>query len=140
MRLDYQPDDDASRVEIAPGITLELPASAYFQDVELEGSPHRVHMRLEMTSEGVRPTQVTVDGKSRPVTGTALRAVRVWDLAEQAIRLGLKRAGGAPTMLSAKKIRQLRELGPQQESLEWVAFFYNLGRAMGLPPARQVEL
>jgi hypothetical protein len=25
-------------------------------------------------------------------------------------------------------------------TLEWVAFFYNLGRAVGLPPARQVEL
>lgn len=140
MRVDFQADTGARREEIAEGITIELPASALFDDVEIEGEPHRVTMRLELTTEGIRPTSVTVDGQSRPVSGTTLRAVRVWDLAEQAIRLGLDRTSGAPTVLSSKKAAQLRASGPQTETLEWVAFFYNLGHAIGLAPARKVEL
>jgi excisionase family DNA binding protein len=140
MRIDFRPEEGATRHRLAEGIALQLPANAFFHDVELEGGPHRIAMRLEMTSEGVRPTQVTVDGNARPVTGTTLREVRVWDLAERAIRLGLSRSGGAPTQLGDEQAAELRASGPKPETLDWVAFFYNLGSAIGLPAARQVEI
>jgi hypothetical protein len=136
----FEPDKGSSSVEIAPGITLELPAVAEFGGVDLDGGEHSVKMVLRMTPDGVRPTSVEVDGIGNAVTGTTLRSLRVWELAKEAIHLGLDRSGGLATRLSAERAEHLRAIGPKRETLEWVAFFYNLGRAVGLPPARQVEI
>lgn len=143
QRLRYGGPEDCEVVSIAEGITLELPGEVEANGVEIDGSLFTVRLRLEMTEQGIRPTVVTVESEDDPpssVTGTTLRAVKVWELAVEGIRLGLSREGGKATMLSAERAEQLRALGPKPETLEWVAFFYNLGAATGLPPARQVEL
>jgi hypothetical protein len=43
-------------------------------------------------------------------------------------------------MLSDQDVAYLRLQGPTDDSLEWVAYFYNLAGVLGLPPARQVEV
>jgi len=81
-----------------------------------------------------------------------LRAVKVWDLARAGIITGAHRGrseatsdgGTATELLSTSLTDQDTELirlrGPVRESLEWAAWFYNLARVLGLPPAKQVEL
>ncbi len=138
----------------APGLFMHLPGTVTQSDVEIEGALYDVAIVLDRTAEGgVRATAVTVtahDG-SPPVTGTTLRAVRVWDLVQQAILLaahrGRRKVANEVTTtevltstLSDADAEQLRLHGPTDKSLEWVAHFYNLAQAVGLPPAKQVQL
>ncbi|MEE6295705.1 hypothetical protein [Georgenia wangjunii] len=134
---------------------MPLPATAAFSDVELDGNPYAVELQLEQTAEGVRPVTVKVTAQegSPPVSGTVLRAVRVWDLAVEAILRAVRPSevestgGGvrvtriaSSAALSDEDVARLRAQGPTDETLRWVAYFYNLGAVIGLPPARQVEL
>lgn len=152
MQISYEPLSPSPR-EVAPGIYMDLPGTARFVELELDGSLYDVAMVLNMTSEGVRPTEVTVTAHESgvPITGTTLRSLRVWETARTALFLGVNR-GQQRTLdsghteikimegaLSDEKVAALRRQGPTDESLEWVAYFYNLGGVIGLPPARQVE-
>jgi len=105
-------------------------------DVELESAFYDVEMTLDMTKEGIRPTSVKVAAQEGgpPVTGTTLRALRVWDLARAAIPSTVSNA------LSDEDVARLRTQGPTDETLGWVAYFYNLAGVLGVPPARQVEI
>jgi len=42
--------------------------------------------------------------------------------------------------LSDEEVARLRKQGPTDETLGWVAYFYNLAGILGLPPAKQVEV
>jgi len=139
--------------EVAPGLFAVLPAVATFTDVDLDGALYDVEMTLDMTDVGIRPTsvQVTAQEGSPPVSGTTLRSVRVRDLAGAAIFTFVERGkrtvhedqevvdiwGGE--LPSPDDITRLRLQGPSQETLGWVAYFYNMAGILGLPPARQVE-
>ena len=140
--------------EVAPGLFMAVPGLARFTDVELESAFYDVEMTLDMTKEGIRPTSVKVAAQegSPPVTGTTLRALRVWDLARAAIPLGISRGaqteqeGGSfvtstvSNALPDEDVARLRAQGPTDETLGWVAYFYNLAGVLGLPPAKQVEV
>jgi hypothetical protein len=142
--------------EVAPGLFMAVPAFAGFAGVDLEGALYDVEMILDMTGEGIRPTSVKVTAQegSPPVTGTTLRALRVWDLARTAIPEGLSQGvrteqadGSFVTQfnpvygdLSDEEVARLRKQGPTDETLGWVAYSYNLAGILGLPPARQVEV
>jgi hypothetical protein len=106
------------------------------------GSRYTVHTVVRMTTDGVRPTSVAVEASkgSPPITGTVLRAVKVGELATDAIRLGLTREGGRATVLSKERAQLLRAQGPLSDTLEWVAYLHNRATAVGLSAARQVEL
>ena len=146
----------ASSNEVAPGLFMAVPSVAGFAGVDLEGALYDVEMILDMTGEGIRPTSVKVTAQegSPPVTGTTLRALRVWDLARAAIPAGLSHGvrteqedGSFVTQfdpvdsdLSDEEVARLRKQGPTDETLEWVAYFYNLAGILGLPPAKQVEV
>jgi len=141
--------------EVAPGLFMAVPGVAEFEGVDLEGALYDVEMILDMTEEGIRPTSVKVTAQegSPPVTGTTLRALRVWDLARAAIPEGLSHGvrteqadGSFVTQfdpvgdLSDEEVARLRKQGPTDETLGWVAYFYNLAGILGLPPAKQVEV
>ena len=139
--------------EVAPGVLIALPGTATFEGVNLGGALYKVELGLDMTPAGIRPVSVKVTAAigGPPVTGTALRAVRVADLARTAIILGALRGRTTATgkgatrtdilsPLTDKDIELIRLRGPVRESVEWAAYFYNLGQLAGLPPARQVEL
>ena len=116
IQFDYDSiGEPVSEVEIADGITFLLPAPVHFFGLDIDGSPYDVSMVLRMTSEGVRPAQVAVAARdgSPHITGTTLRAVKVWDLAIRAIRLGLDRVGGEATMLSDERAKQLQLRAPR---------------------------
>lgn len=141
--------------EVAPGLFWAC-GVAGFPGVDLEGALYDVEMTLDMTGEGIRPTSVKVTAQegSPPVTGTTLRALRVWDLARTAIPFGLSHGvqteqadGSFVTQfdpvdgdLSDEDVARLRTQGPTDETLGWVAYFYNLAGILGLPPAKQVEV
>jgi len=141
--------------EVAPGL-FWAPGVAGFAGVDLEGALYDVEMTLDMTGEGIRPTSVKVTAQegSPPVTGTTMRALRVWDLARAAIPFGLSQGvqteqedGSFVTQfdpvdgdLSDEDVARLRAQGPTDETLGWVAYFYNLAGILGLPPAKQVEV
>src|ERR1019366_3914696 len=93
MRITYETGLGLFSNEVAPGLFMGLPGVATFEDAELEGALYDVEMTLDMTAEGIRPTSVKVSAQegSPPVTGTTLRALRVWDLAREAILLGISR-------------------------------------------------
>lgn len=156
VRIRY--DEGAGEpTQVAPGLFMSLPGTVRATDTELDdGDLYDVTMVLDLTPEGVRPTSVTVtaQGDSRPITSTTLRAVKVWAIAQEGILLGLWRGRANlvngriasvdmldnVTALSDAEVTQLRQQGPTDESLEWVANFYNLGTMLGLPPAKQVEV
>ena len=157
MRITYKSGLRAAiSNEVAPGLFMATPAGVDFNGVELEGALYDVEMILDMTDEGFRPTSVKVTSQagSPPVTGTTLRALRVWDLARAAIPLGVSRTvqrteqkdGSFVTQiepvdeLSDEEVARLRKQGPTEETLGWVAYFYNLAGILGLPPAKQVEV
>lgn len=108
-----------------------------------------------MTEEGIRPISVQVYAPegSPPVSGTTLRAVRVWALVQHALTVAVEhgqanmteREGhvaivGRAVELSDEDVARIRAQGPTDESLAVVARFYNLAGVLGLPPAKQVEL
>lgn len=140
--------------EIAPGVFMGLPGTATFEPVDIGGAPYAVAITFGMTADGPRPAAVTVTAAegSPPVTSSTLRAVKVWDLARAGIITGAHRGrseatsdGGTATellstSLTDQDIELIRLRGPVRESLEWAAWFYNLARVLGLPPAKQVEL
>jgi hypothetical protein len=147
MKIAYSSSVTALR-EVAPGLVMGLPGQATFTDVELEGTLYRVEMTLDLTAEGIRPTSVCVTSQpgNAPVSGTTLRAVRVWDLAREVIVTNVMPgrgdvpSGGIPvTIGQGPDVSRLRALGPVDETLKWVAYFYNLAGILGLPPAKQVE-
>lgn len=132
---------------------MSLPLTATFEDVDLGGSSHTVEMKLGMTTEGVRPVAVTVvpSAEGQPVTGTALRAVRVQELARHAILRAATRGrtettedGGTSTEimspeLTDQEVELIRLRGPVRESLEVAAWLYNVACVIGVPPAKEVE-
>ena len=142
--MNYSEGDAAD--EVAPGVVMYLPGEATFT-VEVEGQPLTVTMWIAHIDEGVRPTAIRVEAEGVPVTGTMLRAIRVQELAREAIRLGMKRGyakpGGASVstdaLLTRKVVDQVRSSGPVPESLGWVAYVYNAASVLGDPPARAVE-
>lgn len=140
--------------EIAPGLYMHIPGVGTITGVDLEGSMHTVEMTLDMTAEGVRPTSVNVTSQdSSPITGTTLRSLRVWDMAREILVLAIAKGEKSTTATGATRsiaigdsaltdnqAAKLRAQGPNDESLKWVAYFYNLAGVLGLPPARQVEV
>jgi hypothetical protein len=143
--------------EVAPGLFMYLPTAWTVPDVEIEGSLYDVEMTLDLTAEGVRPTSVTVTAHegSPPVSGTTLRALRVWDMARDGILAGVNRGSSSTSHgvtrwamtladttpgLSDDEVARLRLQGPTDETLGWVAYFYNLAGVLGMPPARFVEV
>ena len=149
MQIRYNEDKHAKLREVAKGLFMTLPGIGKFEGMPLLGAFYDVEMTVDMTDEGIRATAVKVTAQqgSPPVTGTILRAVRVWDALREVIVLGtrpgsrhergvLVRVEG----LSEEKLVALRQQGPTDETLEWVAYFYKLGGVLGLPPAKQVEL
>ena len=154
MRITYETGLGLFSNEVAPGLFMGLPGVATFEDAELEGALYDVKMTLDMTAEGIRPTSVTVTAQqdSPAVTGTTLRALRVWDLAREAILIGVSRGTRTDTKdgsfevgimgsaLPNEEVARLRAQGPTDETLGWVAYFYKLGDVLGLPPAKQVEV
>ncbi len=151
MRVEYEPSGPPQ--EVAPGLFMALPGKGKFSGMELDGALYDVEMLFHKTPHGVRPMSVTVTSHDSavPITGTALRALRVWDAARSAIVHGVDREGYEPTQnhppgmvmekwgLSDQKIEAIRKQGPTSESLEWVAFLYNLAEVLGYPPTKQVE-
>jgi hypothetical protein len=152
MRTNYK---SALRVprELAPGLFMWVPGTATFSEVELGGALYTVQMTLDATDEGVRPTSVTVsaDKGGPPVTATVFRDVPVGQLTQHAIALAAMRGRRTRTKgtteidvldsaLTDEQAELLRLRGPTDESLEWAAYFYNLARLVGRPPAREVEL
>jgi hypothetical protein len=141
---------------IAPGLYMALPSVMIWKDLELDGQSYDVTVGINMTPYGVRATSLNVSSPSDgvPVTSKTLRALRVWDATRTALINGVSRGStrttdtglevmtevmtmqGAP---SDEKVAQLRKQGPTDESLEWVAFYYNLAEVLQLPPAKQVE-
>lgn len=153
MTINYVTDVGKPR-EVGHGVYVRLPGTAEIRNVELDGRLYDVDMELDMTPDGVRPVVVMVRSQADrlPVTGGTLRALRVWELARLALLSGVYRGhhdrdeDGESTLKmqrgfpSAPRIADLRRQGPTDETLEWVAYFYNLAGVLGLPPAKQVEI
>ncbi len=153
METSYRADIRTGRKEVAQGLFLAVPGTATHTGVELEDALFDIQMTLDLLDEGIRATSVTVTAQDgTPVTGTTLRAVRVWDLARLAIAVGMDRGsrteqpdGSTVTsivdsQLSDVDVARLRSQGPTEETLGWVAYFYGLANVLGVPPARQVEI
>jgi hypothetical protein len=153
MTTNYRAKFDHAPREVMPGVFVQLPGTATVGGVDLAGISCTVALDLDMTADGIRAVSITVTTDSGvPVTGTMLRALRVADLTRAVtpdvlMRGRSERTGGdiAITILPATLDDRDRELarlrGPRnRESLEWAAWFYNVGLLAGVPPARQVEL
>lgn len=149
MQISYNQDKDAKLREVAKGMFMTLPGIGKLEGMLLHGALYDVEMTVNLTNEGIRATAVKVTAQpgSPPVTGTILRAVKVWDALREVIVLSTRRGSRLDRGvlvrvegLSDEKLVALRQQGPTDETLEWVAYFYNLGGVLGLPPAKQVEL
>lgn len=149
----YTTSQASAPTELAPGLFMALPGVATIENVDLEGGLYDVELTLDMTPDGIRPTsvKVTAQAGSPHVTGTTLRAVRVWDLARHAILTGVHRGSSsasdgvtrwdlASPALPDTEIARLRAQGPTEETLTEVALLYNFAGVLGLPPAKFVEV
>lgn len=142
--------------QVAPGLFIYLPVVGEFTDLEIDGQRYNLHLELDMTGEGIKPVsfQLFAQDESPALSGTTLRQIKLTALTQQVLVHSVQSgkiktsstyeviidSDGLVTELSDDKIREIREQGPTDESLRWVANFYNLGQLLGLPPARQVEL
>lgn len=154
MRISYTAQPTRAELrEVARGVFLWLPGTATFTAVDLDGAPYTVQLVLDTRDGEIRPVSVTVTAPSGspPVTGTTLRAVRIAELTRTGILAGVQRgrrkskAGGTGTEilspgLGDKDLELLRLRGPVRESLEVLAWVYNLAGFLGLPPAKQAGL
>jgi hypothetical protein len=153
MATNYRAKLDHAPREVMPGVFAQVPGTATVNGVDLAGILCTVTLGLDMTADGIRAVSVTVTTDSGvPVTGTMLRALKVADLTRAVIPdvLMRGRSGRAgndititilPATLNDDRDRELVRLrGPVRESLEWAAWFYNVGLLAGVPPLRQVEL
>lgn len=156
-RVEYRPAPGAELQQVAPGVVFELPGIVTATDVDLGEGRFNVRILLDQTKEGIRPVEVLVqsqDGDQRaPVTGTTLRAVKVWELARIGLQgvaakgsdftdyvsppgergdRGIGADSGVPNLV------ELKREGPTGESLKWAAYYYNLASILGLPPLKAV--
>ncbi|WP_341359075.1 hypothetical protein V5H98_15230 [Georgenia sp. M64] len=120
--------------------------------------------------DGLRPVAVKVAAQkgSPPIASTTLRSVKVGELTREALALVVEPRARRRTGLVGPHARaidvakhgmdpaqhtvtitpnlddearaRLRQQGPTDEALAWVAYFYNLATLLGLPPARHVEV
>jgi hypothetical protein len=133
---------------IGPGISMNLPATLRARDLNGDQGGVDVEMELDLTDDGVRPVAITVRSPNgRAVTGADLRAVRVYDLVRVGIASGVlwnqKTEGGDVFVvggLDEYTVKEIRNDGPVDKSLEWVGRIYELAKVLGLPPAQRVEL
>lgn len=156
--IEVSPAPESELRQVAPGVVFELPVIVTVTDVDLGDGKFLVRIVLDQTVDGIRPVQVLVQsgaGDQRvPVTGTTLRAVKVWELAREGLTMAAKRgeftdyvsAPGKPNTkgIGAAKGRpsgtptDLKRQGPTGDSLRWAAYFYNLASVLGLPPLKEV--
>lgn len=102
----------------------------FIRAVELEGGEATVRMAFD----GSVPVSVAVE-RASGVSGTALRSVRVAELASAALRERLPRRDHASLDSAA-----IRGQGPCDASLTVVAEIHREASAVGLPPSRAVEI
>jgi hypothetical protein len=155
MHINLKSKPGAQR-EIARGIYMPLPSTATITGISSDDDDALldVVMDLDLTADGVRPVSFSVSTQDgAPITGTTLRSIRLWDLVRQVIvDVGIQRGEAKtlpngetqlalkPATLPRADAERLKHEGPTDETLSWVAFFYNLAGILGLPPAKQVEL
>lgn len=150
---------EAELRQVAPGVVFELPVIVTVSPVDLGEGTYLVRIVLDQTTDGIRPVQVMVqsqdDDNRVPVTGTALRAVKVSELAREGLKdwalksddfsgyvsppgkpntKGIGGSKGRPTGTPTDMKRQ----GPTGEALRWAAYYYNLASVLGLPPLKEV--
>lgn len=138
-------------VEVTPGMFVTVPFTA-FGPVTVAGRTFEVELEFKETSEGIKPVSIkatTADGE--PISSTGLRSLAIGDLTRTAMSNAVKRgtrsqsADGAETLtlernISAEHRAAIRAAGPVDDSLRWAAHFYEVGKLLGLPPAKQVEI
>ncbi len=148
---------DSKPFRIGPGLAIEDPpirgVVELTPDDELGGLFSRVEMTIDLVDDVLHPTAVSVtaaDGIA--VTGAALRQLPVRAMANELIARAVNQVefngdlDGAWGMTSFghltitdEDVQRIRQQGPVDESLAFVANLYELGRVMGLNPVKFVE-
>jgi hypothetical protein len=136
-------------VEIVDGVTVFEHGTLHLTDYH----GYDLVARVEFDGERVVLDEITVrrrDG-GEPVTGEALREIAVQSILRAHIRAAIQVMGqGAPDVKPGEPVRaqgllspataeRLRQLGPEPETLQWVARVYRVSDAVGDPPTKAVR-
>jgi len=133
-------------VSVAPGVAF--PAEVTVKAEDCQG----YDVEIRVVPAGGRLTAASVEVRQRKdgpaVTGEAIRAVPVAGLVRQAgghlLHVDSTHPNGKAHKLSARTIdkagvERLRQAGPTDETLDWVAYIYRFALVLGEPPTGSVE-
>jgi hypothetical protein len=147
MRTTITTSSKAKPVTVAPSVVVRSPA---FVKIE---SFNGLYVELEVTAlpmvgdhvGRLACSKLTVQQlpEGQPVTGEALRAIPVARLTKLAIGSAMGQQGeGAFVMrvLTDEKAAELRDGGPTDEALSWVAHLYRLALVASEPPTKSVQM
>lgn len=140
--------DAMTPVELLPGYFALVPATARLRGVPRAG----LNLRIEIEQDGprIRPALIGVEADPGEEVGAAdwrkVRPAEAWrDVATRVVERGEPGSlpdwtETSPSMNPSQDIVvRLRQQGPTEETLRFVADRYNLARAISVPPALFVQ-
>ncbi len=146
MKVSSNELSTALPVPVAPGIAF--PAEVTVTAEDCQGYDVVIVVVPAAGRLVARSVEVRQRDDGPPVTGEAIRAVPVAGLVRQAsghvLSVDSTHPDGQAHQLSRRTIdkagvERLRQAGPTDETLDWVAYIYRLALMLGTPPTGTVE-
>lgn len=143
-------------VSIGRGLAVIAPSEVHLTEIEPDPggafeAVEGVHFVVDFVDGMLGATKVTVEAREgHKITSTDLRDMRVQNWVSNAAARMLKRrrvqadgtvvlTAGGPYHLTDEEVLKVKAAGPTDESLEVAAEFYEFAKALGRPPAKEVE-